>query len=107
VGEEERSLFSLAGSVARRLSDGQIALMTSVGLVGATLVPLYAAAFWKAGVACLLLAAYGGWGIFGRSVIRPRWLRQVARGFTATVAVLAAFLLLFLSMEFVLVNIRQ
>jgi hypothetical protein len=98
---------ALRGAAARGLSDGALALITSVGLIGVTGIGLYARGLWRIGLVFVVMSAFGALGIFDRSAIRPRWLFRTARTSAAIVGWLAAFALLFVVFEFALHNLKQ
>ena len=82
-------------------------MITGVGLIGLTMVGMYAQSYWRPGLVFVVMATFGGWGIFDRSAIQRRWLSKTARLSFAIIGGFAAAVVLFSAIEFVLFNIRQ
>jgi hypothetical protein len=105
--ERERSLFATIRWFARRRSDGALALIASAGLTGVTLTAMYFPGLWRAGLAFVVIAAFGCWGIFDRSPNAWPWLSAPAKFLIAATGSVAAFVLLFSAFEYALLNLRH
>lgn len=66
---EGENIFALIATLARRASDGQLAIAAMIGIAAAALIGLARPGLWFVALPLLSLGSFGVWGIAERTAI--------------------------------------
>lgn len=73
--DDGENIFAIAAGLARRASDGQLAVAATIGILAAAIIGLVWPSWWFAALPLLAVGSFGVWGIAERTSAE-RFARQ-------------------------------